>query len=75
MRACRIAYHPERPGAPIHMCLQAAAAARVAGKPSIIGAAKSGDIELVRDHVIADPARVHAQGFLDEYDARPRMRI
>ncbi len=58
--------------------LQAAAAARVAGKPSIIKAAKSGDIELVRDHVTADPACVHAQGFtsfLDGYDARPRMRI
>jgi hypothetical protein len=32
---------------------QAAAAARIAGKDDVIEAAKSGDIELVKDHVVA----------------------
>jgi len=37
----------------------AAAAARIAGKPGIIDAAASGDVKLVEDHCIADPACVH----------------
>lgn len=38
---------------------RAAAATRVAGKPGIIEAAESGDIELVRDRITAYPAYVH----------------
>jgi hypothetical protein len=37
----------------------AAAAARIAGKPNIFDAAASGDVKLVEDHCIADPACVH----------------
>jgi hypothetical protein len=33
---------------------QAAAAARIAGKPDVINAAEMGNIELVKDHVVAD---------------------
>ena len=39
----------------------AAAAARIAGKPDIIEAAKSGDAALVQDHVIADAASVNTR--------------
>jgi hypothetical protein len=42
-----------------HPHVQAAAAARIAGKPNIISAAESGDVKLVEDHCIADPACVH----------------
>ena len=38
--------------------LQAAAAARIVGKPGIHTAAENGDVALVRDHIIADPACV-----------------
>ena len=38
--------------------LQAAAAARIAGKPDIFAAAKSGDLALVQDHVTADASCV-----------------
>jgi hypothetical protein len=41
-----------------HPPLQAAAAARIAGKPDIIAAAKSGDLALVQDHVTADASCV-----------------
>jgi hypothetical protein len=41
------------------MPITAAAAARIAGKPDIINAAGSGDVKLVEDHCIADPACVH----------------
>ena len=41
-----------------HPPLQAAAAARIAGKPGIIDAAKSGDLALVQDHVTADASCV-----------------
>ena len=54
--------------------LQAAAATRVAGKPGIIEAAESGDIELVRDRITAYPAYVHKRDPVS-YDARPCMRI
>ena len=39
--------------------LQAGALARISGKDDILTAAENGDMELVRDHVIADPACVH----------------
>ena len=43
--------------------LQAAAAARIAGKPDVIVAAANGNIELVMDHVVADARCVHKAGF------------
>ena len=46
----------------LHLSLirpQAAAAARIVGKPGIREAAQNGDVALVRDHIIADPACVH----------------
>jgi hypothetical protein len=39
--------------------LQAAAAARIVGKPDVIEAAERGDFELVKDHVVADAGCVH----------------
>jgi len=42
---------------------QAAAAARIAGKPWIFDAATSGDVKLVEDHCIAHPARVHQRNW------------
>ena len=54
--------------------LQTAAAARIVGKPDILRAAGNGDIELVRDHLIADPASVNmSNGFL--YDTRRYLRF
>jgi hypothetical protein len=47
-----------RLGFPTHVP-QAAAAARIAGKPDIIRAARNGDISLVGDHITADPSSVH----------------
>ena len=41
-----------------HACCQAAAAARIKGKPDVIEAAKSGDFNLVKDHYIADAGSV-----------------
>jgi hypothetical protein len=38
---------------------QAAAAARIVGKPDVSEVAESGDLELVKDHVWADAGRVH----------------
>jgi hypothetical protein len=38
--------------------LQAAAAARIAGKPDILAAAQNGDFALVRDHLTADASCV-----------------
>ena len=43
---------------PTHAYLQAAAAARIVGNPDLIEAAKSGNIELVKDHVVADASCV-----------------
>ena len=40
--------------------LQAAAAARIKGQPGIHNAAESGNAGLVLDHIVADPAAVHA---------------
>ncbi len=39
--------------------LQAAAAARIADRSDIISAAEEGDVQRVRDHLLADPASVH----------------
>jgi hypothetical protein len=39
--------------------LQAVAAARIKGRPSIHDAARSGNAGLVLDHIVADPAAVH----------------
>ena len=47
--SCRISPPP-----PCFRILQAAAAARIAGKPDVIDAAMNGNIELVKDHVVAD---------------------
>ena len=41
-----------------HHPLQAAAAARIAGKPDIFAAMASGDLALVQDHVTADASCV-----------------
>ena len=54
----RCCFPPLHSRAPMSFVLQAAAAARVKGKPDIIEAAKSGDLSLVRDHVTADPSCV-----------------
>ena len=43
---------------PTHAYRQAAAAARIVGKASVFDAALNGDIELVKDHVMADAACV-----------------
>ena len=58
---------------------QAAAAARVAGKPDIWEAAKTGDIQLLRDRLTADPAEVNAKdrwqyNSYREYDPPPSIR-
>ena len=42
------------PFARTHACFQAAAAARIKGKPDVIQAAASGDFNLVKDHYIAN---------------------
>ena len=39
--------------------MQAAAAARIAGKPDILTATANGNLELVEDHIIANPASIH----------------
>ena len=41
--------------------LQAAAAARIKGLPGILSAASSGNAGLVLDHIVVDPANVHAK--------------
>ena len=38
-------------------CVRAAAAARIAGKPAVFRAARSGDFALVADHLTADLTR------------------
>ena len=57
----------------VTIVLQAAAAARIAGRGDIFKAAKDGDLELVRDHVAADPASVHKRD--KEYDSHPYTRF
>ena len=53
--------------------LQAAAAARIRGRPSIDDAAESGNAGLVLDHIVDDPAAVHATDSGLDYDvALPR---
>ncbi len=39
---------------PTHAYRQAAAAARIVGKANVFDAAENGNIELVKDHVMAD---------------------
>ena len=43
---------------PTHAYRQAAAAARILGKAGVIKAAENGDIELVKDHVMANASCV-----------------
>ncbi len=50
--------------------LQDAAVARIAGEHDVVAAVENGDVERVRDHVIADPACVHETYSL-WCDARP----
>ena len=45
--------------APTHAYRQAAAASRIVGKDNVIEAAKSGNLELVKDHILADAGCVH----------------
>jgi hypothetical protein len=47
-------YKPHSRFSPTHAYRQAAAAARIVGKADVINAAENGDIELVKDHVMAD---------------------
>jgi hypothetical protein len=47
---------------------QAAAAARIAGKPNVFDAASSGDIELVKDHFVADAGCVLKADRNSRYD-------
>ncbi len=49
--------HPARRG--VHSCVQAAAAARVAGGPDIWNSAKNGDGSSVLCHLIADARSVN----------------
>ena len=66
MRAPSALYSRQRyAGAPSLLCrsplvlLQDAAVARIAGEDDIVTAAENGDVERVRDLVIADPACVN----------------
>ena len=54
--------HQARRG--VHLCVQAAAAARVAGGPDILNSAETGDGVLVLCHVIADADAVNKRGGL-----------
>ncbi len=62
---------PSPPPAHFPRVPQAAAAARVAVKGSVWGAAKKGDTSLVGDHVLADNKCVNAKN--DEYDPPPLL--
>ena len=53
--------------------LQAAAAARIIGKDDIFKAAKDGNLQLVQDHVAADPASVQKRD--NGYDSHPYTPI
>ncbi len=46
----------------VHSCVQAAAAARVAGGPEIVESAENGDSASVLCHVIADANAVYKRG-------------
>jgi hypothetical protein len=48
---------PSEPG--LNLKERLAARRKISGKPDIFEAAKSGDQELVEDHVLADPKCVH----------------
>ena len=47
-------HKPHSRFSPTHAYRQAAAAARIVGKADVFTAAENGDIELVKDHVVAD---------------------
>lgn len=51
-----------KPVSPVHASLQAAALARIAGKPDIFKAVNTGDVQLVREHFAADPSCIHRRG-------------
>jgi hypothetical protein len=51
-------HKPRSRFASTHAHCQAAAAARIEGKDDVITAAKNGNIELVKDHVVADASCV-----------------
>ena len=57
--ASRLGFPTHVPQAAAAASPQAAAAARIAGRPNIITAAANGDISLVGDHITADPSSVH----------------
>ncbi len=57
----RCFFPPLHSCAPMSFVLQAAAAARIKGKPDIFRAAERGDLSLVRDHLTADPSCVGRQ--------------
>ena len=52
--------HQARRG--VHCCVQAAAAARVAGERNILASAQNGDVVSVLCHVIADADAVNKRG-------------
>ena len=54
-----LAANVQRAAFAVTRTLQAAAAARIFGKPGILRAAESGDAALVQDHVLADAASVN----------------
>jgi hypothetical protein len=59
--ASRLGFPTHVPQAAAAASPQAAAAARIAGKPDIITAAMDGDISLVGDHITADPSSVNQE--------------
>jgi hypothetical protein len=59
-------HKPHSRFSPTHAYRQAAAAARIVGKADVITAAWNGDIELVKDHVMADTSCIFKAD--SEYD-------
>ncbi len=60
VRCCAAQLHQARRG--VHSCVQAAAAARVAGGPDILKSAENGDSDSVLCHLIADADAVSKRG-------------
>ncbi len=71
MRYCYFAF--QTPLLHVTIALQAASAARIAGKGDIFKAAKDGDLKMVRDHVAANLASVHKRD--QGYDSHAYTRI
>jgi hypothetical protein len=67
--ALRLSRPPLTPLLRFAIVLQAAAAARIAGKDDIFKAAKGGDLELVQDHVAANPTSVRERD--KKYNSHP----